>query len=184
MARVFFAAFNRMDFSQYIRLKNEAANTYVSRMKTIDSSFLTLQRQQKSAYAGYAASSSVAYDISSCPIYTMNTGGVGAGKGFTSVDKQGTHENLILRAGGCAVCHDTDYSTASPGIQLKTYTEASTILAQYNLNPGSNFPKPYGYGLKPGEWKPYGYGQNHYFPNTTNCPNPNDSYPPAAWPYK
>ena len=173
-----------MDFSQYIRLKNEAANTYVSRMKTIDSSFLTLQRQQKSAYAGYAASSSVAYDISSCPIYTMNTGGVGAGKGFTSVDKQGTHENLILRAGGCAVCHDTDYSTASPGIQLKTYTEASTILAQYNLNPGSNFPKPYGYGLKPGEWKPYGYGQNHYFPNTTNCPNPNDSYPPAAWPYK
>jgi hypothetical protein len=171
-----------MDFSQYIRLKNEAANVYLSRTKTVDSSLLTFKRQVRATHAGYNASDKIAYDISSCPIYTVNKGGINAGKGYVSVDKQSPHQNLILRAAGCSECHETDYSTASPGIEIQNYSTCVATLNQYNLSPGDTLPKPYGYGLKPGVCKPYGYGQRTFFPNPDT--HTNDVYPPAFWPYK
>ena len=171
-----------MDFSQYIRLKNEAANTYLSRTKTVDASLLTFKRQIKATHAGYNASDTLAYDISSCPIYTVNKGGINAGKGYTTINKQSPHQNLILKAAGCSQSNETDYSTASPGIQIQNYSTSVATLTQYNLSPGVDLPKPYGYGLKPGAYKPYGYGQNYYFPGKDTYTN--DVYPPAAWPYK
>jgi len=165
-----------MDFSQYIRLKNEAANTYVSRTKTVDSSFLTLQRRDRAAHAGFDDTYKMAYfkgspvvnpifyDISSCPANHKYT------NGFTTVNRQSQHEDLAIRNSGCAVCSNVDYSTASPGIQLINLQEQSTILTQYNnLTPA------------PGQWKPYGYGKNHYFPKPDACPT---VYTPTVWPYK
>jgi len=171
-----------MDFSQYIRLKNEAANTYLSRTKTVDSSLLTFKRQVRASHAGYNASDKIAYDISSCPIYTVNKGGINAGKGYISINKQSPHQSLILKAAGCSECNETDYSTASPGIELQNYSTSVATLNQYNLSPGSNLPKPYGYGLKPGVCKPVDCGQTTYFPGRDTYTN--DIYPPAAWPYK
>ena len=165
-----------MDYSQYIRLKNEAANSYVSRTKTVDASFLTFKRNQKAVYSGYndiqsipyyrgsPVVNNILYDLSSCPADHKYT------QGYTTVNKQGQHEALAMKKAGCAVCSDPDYSVVSPGVQLKSYTEQSTILTQYNnLTP------------LPGVLKPYGYGQNTYFPAKDK--NTNDVYPPAAWPY-
>jgi hypothetical protein len=169
-----------MDYSKYIRMKNEAANVYVARNKTVDSSFLTLKRQNKAAYSGYTDIQAVPYyngapvvypilyDISSCPADHQYT------QGFTTVNKQGTQELKAFRMAGCAVCNDVDYSTASPGIQLKNCNEVSTILNEYNLTSSPGGPKAYGYGLVPGEWKAYGYGKSHYFPrpdSNSDCGN-------------
>ena len=184
-----------MDFSQYIRLKNEAANTYISRTKTVDSSFLTLQRQQKGAYAGYNDKQSVRYyngspvvnnafvnrvaifDCSGCvnePQMTM---------GYTTVNRLSQQEDLASRKAGGVICNQPDYSKVARGNELLNCTEKTTILNEYanktSIN-GDTF-KPYGYGAMPGAWKPYGYGTKHFFPNPDTCTT--DVYPPAAWPY-
>ena len=177
-----------MDYSQYIRLKNEAANSYVSRTKTVDASFLTFKRNQKAVYSGYNDIQSIPYyrgspvvnntyyDLSSCPIDHQYT------QGYTTVNRQAQHETIAMRKAGCAVCHDPDYSITTPGVQLKSYTEQRAILAQYdNISSITGVTKPYGYGLMPGVLKPYGYGQNTYFPPKDI--HTNDVYPPAAWPY-
>lgn len=166
-----------MDYSQYIRLKQEAANQYVSRTKTVDASFLTLQRQQKAAYSGYNdiqaipyfrganVLNPILYDISSCPINHAYT------QGYTATNRLSQQQDLATRAAGGVLCNSVDYSTASPGIQRLNQIEMCTILTQHdNLMPA------------PGECKPYGYGQNHYFPGPDNVTQ--DVYPPAAWPYK
>jgi hypothetical protein len=170
-----------MDYSQYIRLKNEAANVYVSRTKTVDSSLLTYKRQVKSAHAGYNASDRIAYDVGSCPI-DVNKGGINAGKGYTSISKQSPHQNLILRAAGCSECHETNYATAPPGVEIQNYSTSVATLNQYNLSPGSTLPKPYGYGLKPGVNTLAGLGNTTYFPNPDT--RTRDAYPPAYWPYR
>jgi len=149
-----------MDSSQYIRQKQEAANVYVSRMKTVDSSFLTMQRQQRAASAGYAdiqaipyfnganVLNPILYDVSSCPIKRAYT------QGYTATNRLSQHEDLASRRAGCVICASPDYSVISPGVTRLNCTEASTILTQYNsLAP------------VPGEWKAYGYGQNYYFPS-------------------
>jgi hypothetical protein len=166
-----------MDYSQYIRLKQEAANQYVSRTKTVDASFLTLQRQQKAAYSGFTDIQAIPYfrganvlnpifyDISSCPAKHAYT------EGYTATNRLSQQQDLAARAAGGVLCNSVDYSTASPGIQRLNQTEMSTILTQYNtLMPA------------PGQWKAYGYGQNYYFPGPDNVTLP--VYPPAAWPYK
>ena len=165
-----------MDFSQYIRLKNEAANVYVARTKTVDASFLSFQRRNKAAYAGYANIQAIPYyngapvvnpiinDSNSCPANHQFT------EGHTTVNKLSQHEDLAIRKAGLPTCNacGVNYATASPGIQLKNQQECSTILTQYNnLTPA------------PGQCKPYGYGQNHYFPQPDACPTP---YTPAVWP--
>jgi hypothetical protein len=158
-----------MDFSQYIRLKNEAAKTYISRNKTVDSSLITFKRQVKASHAGYNSSNKLAYDISSCPIYAINKGGINAGKGYISVDKQSPYQNIILKAAGCSECNNTDFSTASPGIEIQNYSTCVATLNQYNLSPGDDLPKPYGYGLKPGVCKPYNCGKSTFFPKPDTC---------------
>jgi len=167
-----------MDFSQYIRLKNEAANTYVSRLKTEDSSLITYRNRNRAAYAGYSkihaipyyngapVVNPIMYDISSCPVDHQFT------QGFTTVNKVSQHEDMAIRKAGLPECKScgVDYTTASPGIQLKTLQECSTILTQYdNLTPA------------PGVCKPYGNGINHYFPRPDACPT---VYTPAVWPLK
>jgi hypothetical protein len=158
-----------MDYSQYLRLKNEAANKYVARTKTVDASFLTLQRQQKAAYSGYAdiqaipyfrggnVVNPIMYDESSCPINHKYT------QGYTETNRLSQQEDKAIRAAGKVLCGSVDYSTATPGFNRINCNEVSTILTQYNdLAP------------VPGVSKPYGYGQNHYFPsadNNSDCAN-------------
>lgn len=157
-----------MDSSQYIRKKAEAANVYVARTKTVDSSFLSLQKKQKAAYSGYNNIQKVPYNNGSVVVNNTFASGVCPTniqyiQGHTNTNNQSQQEDRAFRLAGAAVCGDTDYSTASPGIQLLNCTEVSTILTQYNtLAP------------VPGKWKAYGYGQNHYFPspdNNSDCYN-------------
>ena len=150
-----------MDSSQLTRLRNEAANVYLSRNKTVDSSFLTFKNQQLAAYAGtsrfktpsyYKGNPTVnpiLYDISSCPIDHSFT------DGYTSVQKRSQHESIANEKAGAAICCDSDYSTAPPGISLLSPTMCSTILTSYN----NNIPAP-------GQWKPYGV--SHFFPKADN----------------
>jgi len=169
-----------MDQSQYMRLKAEAANVYVSRVKTVDSSFLTMQRNQKAAYAGrlqvqaipYFNGSpvvnSILYDISSCPQDHKYV------QGFTSVNNVTKQDIRASEAAGAVLCCEPDYSRISPGIELKNCTEVSTILTQYNnLTPA------------PGQWPAYGYGQNYYRPSPddttgSNCCSANRLPYPSA----
>lgn len=140
-----------MDYSQYLRLKQEAANVYVARMKPIDSSFLTMQKQQKASYAGSATANpntqSFVYDKGACPIDHAYT------QGYIATNSLSQQEDHAARAAGAVLCGRPDYSVISPGITLKNCSEVSTILTSYN----NNTPKP-------GQWKAYGYGINQFFP--------------------
>lgn len=140
-----------MDYSQYIRLKQEAANQYISRQKTVDSSLLTLQRQAKAAYGGGTSvvnpTPSPMPDMSgSCPANHQFT------QGFQSIPNL-IQEGQIARAAGAALCGNPDYSVISPGITLLNCSTVTTILTSYNNNTSA-----------PGEWPAHGYGQNTYFP--------------------
>ena len=133
-----------MDSSQLTRLKNEAANVYLSRAKTVDSSLLTFKKQQQATYAGTSRFKTSAYykgnptvnpilyDISSCPIdHSFKDG-------YTSVLQLSQQESLAMAKGGAAICCDADYSIISPGIYLLNPSTCSTILTSYN----NNTPKP------------------------------------------
>lgn len=170
-----------MDYSQYIRLKNEAANVYVNRTKTVDSSFLSLQHKQRAAYSGYNNSKTIPY-YNGAPVLnnTLLDGTQPCPakhryiQGFTASNRLSQQEDLAFRKAGAAVCGDVNYATASPGIQLLNYNEASTIRTTYN----NNTPKP-------GQPKPYGYGTAHYFPNldlTRNCSTCTSCDTPISFP--
>lgn len=129
-----------MDASQLTRLRQEAANVYLSRSKTVDSSFLTFKNQQRAAYAGAARFHTsayykgnpivnpIAYDISSCPIDHSFT------NGYTNVNGLSQNESLTNERAGAVICGEADYSTASPGIFLLSPSTCSTILTSYNNN--------------------------------------------------
>jgi len=140
-----------MDSSQLTRLKQEAANVYIARMKSVDSSFLTLQRQQKASYAGSPAANpktySFVYDKDSCPRDHAFT------QGYIATNPLSQHEDKAARAAGCVLCKGPDYSVLSPGLTLKNCSEVSTIRTSYHNNTPA-----------PGQWKAYGYGVRHYFP--------------------
>ena len=150
-----------MDSSQLTRLRQEAANVYLSRSKPVDSSFLTFKNQQRAAYAGASRFHSatyykgtpvvnpIAYDISSCPINHSFT------NGYTNVNGLSQNEALTNEKAGAILCGEADYSTMPPGIVLKSASTSSTILSSYNNNTS-----------KPGQWPAYGYGVNHYFPKS------------------
>jgi hypothetical protein len=155
-----------MDYSQYLRLKNEAANTYVARTKTVDSSFLTMQRQQKAAAAGYANIQAIPYYRGGNVVYPIinessTCMNMDFTNGYTATNRLSQQEDIASRNAGRVLCQSVNYSTAPPGVQRLNCNEVSTILTQYNdLAP------------VPGVWKPYGYGENHYFPNlnlAANC---------------
>jgi hypothetical protein len=152
-----------MDYSQYLRLKQEAANIYLARNKTVDSSLLTMKKQQLASYSGSTrltmppyymgklVVNPILYDISSCPIDHAYTGG------YTSVLKLSQHGTLVSEKAGAAICGDADYSKVSPGIVLLNPSTCSTILTSYDNNTSA-----------PGQWKSYGRGLDHFFP-VANC---------------
>ena len=128
-----------MDSSQLTRLRHEAANTYISRNKTVDSSFLTFQNQQRAAYAGSARFKTppyyngnptvnpIVYDPSACALTHSFK------DGYANLPNS-QHQSLVLERGGAAICGDADYSTAPPGIFLLNPSTCSTILSSYNNN--------------------------------------------------
>lgn len=137
-----------MNASQLIRLKQEAANVYVARNKTVDSSFLTMQRQQKAAYAGSVPTPFI-NQKDSCPIDHAFT------QGYVATNTLSQQEDHAARAAGAALCGAPDYSVVSRGINLKGCAEVSTILNSYDNNTPS-----------PGQWKAYGHGVAQYFPKS------------------
>ena len=148
-----------MDYSQYIRLKQEAANVYIARNKPVDSSFLTMQKQQKAAYAGSSIVNAstyyqgqlvvnqIAYDKGSCPKDHAFT------QGYINTNNLSQQGARVSIAAGAVLCGAPDYSVLSPGLTLKNATEVSTILTSFNNN------KP-----APGQWPSYGYGIAKFFP--------------------
>ena len=159
-----------MDYSQYLRLKQEAANVYIARTKAVDASLITLQKQQKAAYSGYNNIQSIPYfngikqpvlnnttfDTSeSCPKTHQYT------QGYSGTNRLSQQEGQASRKAGAALCGDANYATAPPGIQLLNCSTVTTILTSHNNNTPA-----------PGVWKLY--GQNHYFPNpdsNSSCAN-------------
>lgn len=158
-----------MDYSQYLRNKQEAANVYIARNKPVDSSFLTMQKQQKAAYSGSSIKNTptyfngnpvvnpILYDVGSCPADHAYT------QGYTESNKISQQEGQANRKAGAVLCCAPDYSVLSPGFMLKNAVEVSTILTSYNNNKSA-----------PGQWKPLSQGT--YFPpkavnnsNSTCC---------------
>jgi hypothetical protein len=154
-----------MDSSQLTRLRQEAANVYISRMKTVDSSFLTLQRQQLAAYSGSSVTNAKAspyykgapivnpimYDISSCPIDHSII------NGYSNSEKLSQQEDRAARIAGGILCNQPDYSKISPGMQLLNCSTVNTILTSYYRNTSSV-----------GVWPAYGHGINKFFPRADN----------------
>lgn len=129
-----------MNSSQLTRLKNEAANIYLARNKSVDSSLLTFKIQQRAAYAGAARfktppyykgnpiQNPILYDISSCPIdHSFKDG-------YTSVTELSQQGTIAMERGGAAICCDADYSKVPAGIFLLSPSTCSTILTSYNNN--------------------------------------------------
>jgi len=129
-----------MDYAQYLRLKQEAANVYVARMKTVDSSFLTMQKQQKAAYAGSSIEHTTAYYKGSPVVNPIedNVNSCAQNKsyinGYTATNNLSQQEDRASRIAGGFVCNSVDYSRASRGITLKNCQEVSTILTSFNNN--------------------------------------------------
>lgn len=149
-----------MDSSQRTRLIMEAANQFVARTKTVDSSLLTMQNMQRAAYAGAARFKTapyfrgaptvnpILYDISSCPLDHSYTDGYASGQ-------RSHHETFVNEFGGAAICGDADYSTAPQFIYLQNASTCNTILTSYNNNvsfpSGPNGP-PASAGLTSAAW--------------------------------
>jgi len=129
-----------MDYSQYIRLKQEAANVYLARNKPVDSSFLTMQKQQKAAFSGSSrfhtspyfngnpTLNPIIYDISSCPIDHNFT------QGYTNSLRLTQQEGIASERAGAILCGGPDYSTAPSHMILLNPSTCSTILSSYNKN--------------------------------------------------
>lgn len=129
-----------MDYSQYIRLKQEAANVYLARNKPVDASFLTMQKQQKAAFSGSSrfkispyfkgnpTLNPVLYDISSCPIDHAFT------QGYTNSLKLTQQEGIASERAGSVLCCSADYSRAPSHMILLNPSTCSTILSSHNNN--------------------------------------------------
>lgn len=166
-----------MDSSQRTRLLMEAANQYVARTKTVDSSLLTMKNMQRATWAdgarfkippyfrGAPTVNPIMYDISSCPIDHSYT------QGYTSVNKLSQHNSIINGCGGAAICGDADYSTAPQFIYLQNASTCNTILTSYNNNvsfpSGPNGP-PASAGLTPAAWAALLASSSGYDDKTSN----------------
>lgn len=138
-----------MDYSQYIRLKQEAANVYLARNKPVDSSFLTMQKQQKAAFSGSSrfkiapyfkgnpTLNPIIYDISSCPIDHEFT------QGYTNSLKLTQQEGIASEKAGSVLCCAPDYSTAPSHMILLNPSTCSTILSSNKTDP--RLPRPVGF---------------------------------------
>jgi len=150
-----------MDSSQLTRLRNEAANLFVSRTKTVDSSLLTMKTQQRAAYAGAARFNTPAYykgaptvnpilyNASDCPANHSYS------DGYESVTSLNQQESLANERGGAAICGDSDYSVGPQFIYLQNLSTCNTILTSYNNNvsfPSGPDGPPASAGLSSAEW--------------------------------
>ena len=127
-----------MDYSQYIRLKQEATNSYVARNKTVDSSLLTMVNMQRATYAGDAGLNTPPYykgapivnpiypDISANPLTRSYT----QGHGSLRLSQQEGVANKMAGAAvtGDSIYGDPKYGSVSPGIQIKSLDEMMTII--------------------------------------------------------
>jgi hypothetical protein len=127
-----------MDYSQYIRLKQEATNSYVARNKTVDSSLLTMVNMQRATYAGDAGLNTPSYykgspivnpiypDISANPLTRNYT----QGHGSLRLSQQEGVANKMAGAAvvGDSIYGDPKYGSVSPGIQIKSLAEMTTII--------------------------------------------------------
>jgi hypothetical protein len=127
-----------MDYSQYIRLKQEATNSYVARNKTVDSSLLTMVNMQRATYAGDAIMNTPSYykgnpivnpiypDISANPLTRSYT----QGHGSLRLSQQEGVANKMAGAAvvGDSIYGDPKYGSVSPGIQIKSLAEMMTII--------------------------------------------------------
>jgi len=127
-----------MDYSQYIRLKQEATNSYVARNKTVDSSLLTMVNMQRATYAGDAGLNTPPYykgnpivnpiypDISANPLTRSYT----QGHGSLRLSQQEGVANKMAGAAvvGDSIYGDPKYGSVSPGIQIKSLAEMMTII--------------------------------------------------------
>ena len=127
-----------MDYSQYIRLKQEALNSYVARNKTVDSSLLTMVNMQRATYAGDAGLNTPSYykgnpivnpiypDISANPLTRSYT----QGHGSIRLSQQEGVANKMAGAAvvGDSIYGDPKYSSVSPGIQIKSLAEMTSII--------------------------------------------------------
>jgi len=139
----------------------EAANQFVARTKTVDSSLLTMKNQQRAAWAGAARFKTtpyykgaptvnpILYDVSSCPINHEYT------NGYTSVTNLSQHGSIIDACAGAAICGEADYSTAPQFLYLQNQSTCNTILTSYNNNvsfPSGPREVPGSAGVTPAYW--------------------------------
>jgi hypothetical protein len=118
---IFFLKSEQMDYSKYIQMKMEAANTYKSNWQGRDASEVTLRKQQtaqSSNSSGHRGPNvgCVANDGSQRPSSPTN--------GFSTDYSLGIVSNKI--AGGMA-CNDAVFGQPG-GVNLKSCAEVSTIL--------------------------------------------------------
>jgi hypothetical protein len=109
-------------------------------MKTVDSSLLTMQKQQLAAYSGSSLRNVVPYnngqllvnpilDISGfCPKQHDYT------QGYSESNRLSQGEGQTARMAGCTLCGAPDYSIISPGVNLLNCNEVSTIRTSYDNN--------------------------------------------------
>ena len=136
-----------MNSSELTQIKQNTANLYLSRSKTVDSSFISLQRRNVAAYSGssvinapkspYYRGGLIVNPIID-PIVTTSTcePDYSLTKGYTTSNNLSQQEDLALVRAGGTICNNENYATAPPGITLKTCNEVNTIqtASYYNSN--------------------------------------------------
>jgi len=118
--------------SERLRKKQEAANVYIARMKTVDASLLTTQRSQMAQYSGYTVNNqkSVTKCIPHHKATDMYTRPYVADSSMTT-NNLSQQQDRVSRAAGGVLAYGVRNSTASPGIQRLNCQEVSTILHPY-----------------------------------------------------
>ncbi len=113
-----------MDYSKYIEMKMQAANTYKSNWQARDASEVTLRRHQMAQKPNSSTHQG--------PATQCCTGSVNREKRASSPTSgfNTTYSQSIVteKAAGCAQCQDTVFGT-NGGVNLLSCAEVSTILA-------------------------------------------------------
>lgn len=113
-----------MDYSKYIQMKMEAANTYRSNWRARDASEVTARNQTLAQRENNASQHHG--PVLTCPTGNTKPPAVQPpGNGFSTDFSQDT---VTQKPAGCANCNDVNWGSAG-GVTLKSCAEVSTILA-------------------------------------------------------
>lgn len=114
-----------MDYSKYIEMKMQAANTYKSNWQARDASEVTMRNHQKAQKPNSSVHQGPATEC--CTGSTQPTAKRPSSptNGFSTDYSQSI---VTQKAAGCAQCQDPNFG-ASGGVQLLSCAEVSTILA-------------------------------------------------------